>query len=123
MARSDATKRISLDVRTKLLVMLAVLSLPLLIVSLLQLNRYRRNITEQATTIARVKSVAAEGALEAWLEARPGLVANPETLAPAQAADLYARLHQHASPESDSSILVLDAAGRVVPNPADAATG
>jgi signal transduction histidine kinase len=122
MAKRDANKRSSLDVRTKLLVMLAVLSLPLLIVSLLQLNNYRRNITEQARTIARVKSVAAEGALEAWLEARPELVANPEALGPAQAADLYARLHQHASPESDASLLVLDSAGRVVPNPNDAAT-
>ncbi|HEY9283242.1 MAG TPA: hypothetical protein VIP46_07295, partial [Pyrinomonadaceae bacterium] len=123
MAKSDANKRSSLDVRTKLLVMLAVLSLPLLIVSLLQLNNYRRNITEQATTIARVKSVAAEGALEAWLEARPELAAAPETLTTPQAAELYARLRQHASPDSDASILVLDSSGRVVPNPADAATG
>ncbi|HLL76650.1 MAG TPA: ATP-binding protein [Pyrinomonadaceae bacterium] len=122
MARSDAKRHGSLDVRTKLLVMLAVLSLPLLIVSLLQLNNYRKNITEQATTIARVKSVAAEGALDAWLEARPHLVNDPEALDPAQAADLYARLQQHASPDSDAAILVLDSAGRVVPNPNDAAT-
>jgi PAS domain S-box-containing protein len=122
MARRNATKRSSLDVRTKLLVMLAVLSLPLLIVSLLQLNSYRKSIIEQATTIALVKSVAAEGALEAWLEARPQLAAGAETLTPGQAAELYARLRQHASPDADASIVVLDAAGRVVPNPADPAT-
>jgi PAS domain S-box-containing protein len=122
MTKRDAKRRSSLDVRTKLLVMLAVLSLPLLIVSLLQLNNYRRSITEQATTIARVKSVAAESALEAWLEARPQALTNPETLTPPQAAELYARLRLHASPDADAAIVVIDSAGRVVPNPADPAT-
>jgi PAS domain S-box-containing protein len=104
-------------VRTKLLVMLAVLSLPLLIVSLLQLRNYRRSITEQARTVAGVKSVAAESALDAWLETRPHVAADPSALTPAHASDLYTRLRQHASPGADAEIVVLDPAGRRVPDP------
>ena len=99
--------------------MLAVLSLPLLIISLIQLYGYRKNLNEQAETIARVKSVAAEGALDSWLEAHPDALRAGAQLPPPLAADLYARLRQHASPDADASIVVLDSAGLPVPNPAD----
>jgi len=112
-------RRNALDVRTKLLVMLAVLSLPLLIISLVQLHGYRKSINEQAETIARVKAVAAEGALDSWLEAHPNAVTQGAGLPAQLAAELYARLRQQASPDADASIVVLDAAGRPVPNPAD----
>ena len=52
--KSKAETPINLDVRTKLLVMLAVLSLPLLIISLIQLHSYQKSLNEQATTIARM---------------------------------------------------------------------
>ncbi|HEX9917867.1 MAG TPA: histidine kinase dimerization/phospho-acceptor domain-containing protein, partial [Pyrinomonadaceae bacterium] len=39
------------------------------------------------------------------------------SLPPRSAAELYARLRQHASPETEAAILVYDAAGRVVPEP------
>ena len=102
--------------------MLAVLSLPLLIISLVQLHGYRKSINEQAETIARVKAVAAEGALDSWLESHPEAVPQGAGLPANLAAELYARLRQHASPDGDASIVVLDAAGRPVPNPADLAT-
>ncbi|HYP00226.1 MAG TPA: hypothetical protein VER76_08550, partial [Pyrinomonadaceae bacterium] len=103
--------------RTKLLVMLVVLSLPLLIISLFQLDSYQKNLTEQAATIARIKAVAAEGALDAWLENRPAAVSEGASLAPQSASELYARLRQHASPAADAAILVFDARGRIVPEP------
>jgi signal transduction histidine kinase/HAMP domain-containing protein len=97
--------------------MLIVLSLPMLIISLFQLESYQENLTEQATTIARIKAIAAEGALDAWLEHRPAVVAQGASLAPAAATELYARLRQHASPNADASLLVFDARGQLVPEP------
>jgi signal transduction histidine kinase len=105
-------------VRTKLLVMLAVLSLPLLIISLIQLRGYRQSTYEQATTIARLKSVAAAGALESWLENHPDALRANAQLDPQRAAELYARIRQHASPDDDSTFVVFDARGEVVANPA-----
>ena len=98
--------------------MLAVLSLPLLIVSLIQLHDYRKNTVEQASTIARLKSVAAEGALESWLETHPAALRQDASLEPARAAELYARLRQHASSDGDSAFVVFDARGQVVTDPA-----
>ena len=46
----------ALDVRAKLLLMLAVLSLPLLIVGLYQLRVYRASLSDQAAEIARVEA-------------------------------------------------------------------
>jgi signal transduction histidine kinase/HAMP domain-containing protein len=97
--------------------MLIVLSLPMLIISLFQLESYQENLTEQAATIARIKAVAAEGALDAWLENRPTSVAQGASLAPTAASELYARLRQHASPDADAAILVFDAKGQLVPEP------
>ncbi|HEV2882611.1 MAG TPA: ATP-binding protein [Pyrinomonadaceae bacterium] len=115
MTTDGKSSRNSLDVRTKLLVMLAVLSLPLLIISLFQLDSYQKSLIEQAGTIARIKAVAAEGALDAWLETHPAAVAQGASLPPRSAAELYARLRQHASPDTEAAILVYDAANRVVP--------
>jgi PAS domain S-box-containing protein len=117
VGKRDA-KRTPLDVRTKLLVMLAVLSLPLLIVSLIQLHDYRKNTVEQASTIARLKSVAAEGALESWLETHPAALRQESPPDAARASELYARLRQHASPDDDSAFVVFDARGQVVTDPA-----
>lgn len=117
MTKHGKQIRNSLDVRTKLLVMLALLSLPLLIISLFQLDSYQKNITEQAGTIARVKAVAAEGALETWLEHRPAAIAQGASLEPQLARELYVRVRQHASPDADAAILVFDAGGGVVIDP------
>ena len=115
--RHDHKTRNPLDVRTKLLVLLALLSLPLLVTSLFQLDSYQKNLTEQSGTIARIKAVAAEGALEAWLENRPAAIIRGASLPPAQATELYARLRQHAAPDSESAIVVFDNTGQLVPDP------
>ncbi|HZH90406.1 MAG TPA: ATP-binding protein [Pyrinomonadaceae bacterium] len=122
MTKHGKTSRNPLDVRTKLLVMLAVLSLPLLIISLFQLDSYQKTLIEQSGTIARIKAVAAEGALESWLEMHPAAIAEGASLPPRSAAELYARLRQHASPETEAAIVVYDAAGRIVPESAATAT-
>lgn len=107
-----------LDVRTKLLVMLALLSLPLLVMSLIQLNSYQRSLNEQTATIARIETAAAEGALESWLKEHLTYVETQETtLPPAAALNLYRHLRQHTSPSADAAIAVLDAKGRAVPDP------
>ena len=67
----------ALDVRTRLLLLLAVLSLPLLIVGLYQLYSYRKSLSEQSAAIARTEAEAAAGALESWIESNPAQAANP----------------------------------------------
>ena len=59
------------SVRAKLLLMLALLSLPLLVISLLQLNSYRQDLNERAAAIARIEAAAAGGTLTSWLEDHP----------------------------------------------------
>ena len=109
------------SVRAKLLVMLALLSLPLLILSLLQLNNYRRSLDEQAATIARIETAAASGALINWLEDHLSFVTMGGGGRPRptdEAANLYYRLQQATSPSAGTIIVVFDAEGRVVQNPA-----
>jgi PAS domain S-box-containing protein len=104
----------TLDVRTKLLVMLAVLSLPLLIISLVQLHKYRESLNEQSATLARVEAAAAAGMLESWAEARPRLAAGAE-LSPGEAGELYARLaRREARQGSQTVFVVFDQRGRAV---------
>jgi PAS domain S-box-containing protein len=114
MIRGEEKTNIRLDVRTKLLVILAVLSLPLLIISLVQLRSYRRNLNEQAAAMAVVESAAAAGALENWIEGRPELVASETPLPPSESETLYARLKRLTSTTTGSAITVFDARQRPV---------
>ncbi|MDQ3754642.1 MAG: ATP-binding protein [Acidobacteriota bacterium] len=116
--KSSLGTKSGIDLRTKLLVMLALVSLPLLVLSLFQLHNYQRDLKEQAITIARIKTAAAEGALESWLQTRPQAFSQANAGGQHVAADLYTWLHQHASPLSDAAIVVYDAQGRIIPNPA-----
>jgi PAS domain S-box-containing protein len=107
--------RNTLDVRTKLLLLLALLSLPLLIISLVQLHRYRDSLNEQSATLARVEAAAAAATLEAWVEARPGLAAGAPSPAAGEAGELYARLaRRDARGGSQTAFAVFDAGGRAV---------
>ena len=105
----------SLDVRTKLLMMLGVLSLPLLLVGLYQLHSYRSSLGDQAAAIARAEAEAAASSLESWIESHPSQAAEPDRLSPTDARELYARLTRRALPSSQSAIAVYDAQGRAVP--------
>jgi len=131
-SQSEETQ-MNLDVRTKLLVMLALLSLPLLVISLVQLSSYDRHLNEQAKTIARIEATAAAGALESWIEDNGARLAPQATaegaptperppLDEATARGLYAYLLKHSTQSADTVLAVLDPQGRFVPNPA-ATTG
>ncbi len=115
MTRDDR-KGFRLNVRTKLLALLALLSLPLLIISLLQLNSYRHSLIEQSTTLAHIETTAAEGALDSWLEAHPQAAQTGAKLAPTTAAALYAKLYQQLTPGANAAFIVRDAHGEIVPN-------
>jgi PAS domain S-box-containing protein len=104
-------------VRAKLLLVLAVLSLPLLVVSLIQFNSYRRDLDEQASTTARIETTAAAGSLLAWLEDHPSYVARTDAIPTAEAEALYARLHRDTASDAGTAIAVFDAQGRALKNP------
>ncbi|HLM58571.1 MAG TPA: ATP-binding protein [Pyrinomonadaceae bacterium] len=106
--RREAAVRRRLDIRTKLLAMLALLSLPLLIISLLQLRSYQKSLNDQSATIARIEAEAAAAALETWVESHP--VRAP--LQPAEADDLYTRLRRRTTPGMRVAIAVFDAHGQ-----------
>ena len=103
-----------LDLRTKLLLMLAVLSLPLLLVGLYQLQSYRKSLSDQAAAVARVEAEAAAGALESWIETHPAQAASPQALGEREASELYARLTRRARPGAQAAVAVYDAQGRLV---------
>ena len=65
----------ALGVRTKLLLMLGALSLPLLLVGLYQLNSYQQSLTDRSAAIARVEAEGEAIALESWVESHPQLAA------------------------------------------------
>ncbi|HKS26820.1 MAG TPA: ATP-binding protein [Pyrinomonadaceae bacterium] len=122
MIRLKRTIPLLHSVRIRLLVMLAVLSLPLLIISLMQLSNYRRSVQEQDATIARIEATAARGILASWLETHQDLVNRPEALTPAASDDLYRRFQQRLSPDAGTLIYIFDRKGRIVPNPASPGT-
>ena len=99
------------SVRIRLLVMLAVLSLPLLIISLAQLNNYRQSLHEQDATIARIETTAARGILASWLESHTEVVDRQSALTLSESDDLYRRFQQRLMPDADTAIYVFDASG------------
>jgi PAS domain S-box-containing protein len=100
------------DVRTKLLVMLAVLSLPLLIISLVQLHSHQKSLNDQSASIARIESAAAAGALESLLETRAGMGARAVT--PAEAAEIYATVRRRMPHDDGAAVTVFDPEGRAL---------
>ena len=94
--------------------MLAVLSLPLLIVGLYQLYSYRRSLSDQSAAIARTEAEAAAGALESWIESHPAQAANPRALTPTESRELFGRLTRRAQPGSQAAVAVYDTQGRAL---------
>jgi PAS domain S-box-containing protein len=105
------------SVRAKLLLVLAVLSLPLLVVSLIQLNNYRTDLDAQAANTARIEATAAAGSLFSWLEDHPSYAARADAIPTTEAEALYARLHRDVASDTDTSIVVFDAEGRALKTP------
>jgi PAS domain S-box-containing protein len=118
MTRSDKQLPLLRSVRAKLLLVLAVLSLPLLVVSLIQFNNYRRDLDEQAATITRIETTAAAGSLYTWLEDHQAYAARADAIPAFEAQALYARLHRDTASDAETKIAVFDPQGRPVKNPA-----
>src|SRR2546423_6967225 len=94
--------------------MLGVLSLPLLIIGLYQLQSYRASLSDQAAAIARVESEAEAAALESWIESHPAQAADPQKISQVDARDLYARLARRTTLGAQASVAVFDPQGRFV---------
>lgn len=117
MTKANGKLQLLSSVRAKLLAVLAVLSLPLLVVSLLQLNNYRRELGEQATNTARIEATAAAASLSAWLETHPSNVNNSTSIKPENEAALYSRLRRDTASDTETVITVFDGQGRLIANP------
>ena len=94
--------------------MLAVLSLPLLIVGLMQLHKYQRSLNDQSATIARIEAEAAAAALEAWAESHPSEARGGQSLSAEAARTLYARLRRRTPTGAHATVSVFDPQGRAV---------
>jgi PAS domain S-box-containing protein len=104
----------ALDVRTKLLLMLGALSLPLLLVGLYQLHSYQQSLTDRSAAIARVEAEGEAAALESWVESHPQFAADPRALSATDAGELYALLTRRALRGTQAAVAVYDAEGRTV---------
>lgn len=109
--RRSGRRHIALDVRARLLLILGVLSLPVLIVSLLQLHSYQKSIAEQSAAIARIEAEAAATTLESWAAERNVGAVNTQAITKADADELHARLARLATAGGHTSITVFDAGG------------
>src|SRR5215208_8381639 len=94
--------------------MLAVLSLPLLIVGLYQLYSYRASLNDQSAAVARAEADAAAGALESWIESHPARAGDSQTLTASESRELFTRLTRRARPEAQAAVAVYDAQGQAV---------
>jgi PAS domain S-box-containing protein len=94
--------------------MLAVLSLPLLIVSLYQLHKYRSSLNDQSAAVARAEADAAAGALESWIESHPARAEDSQALTAPESRELFTRLTRRARPGAQAAVAVYDAQGRAV---------
>jgi PAS domain S-box-containing protein len=104
------------SVRAKLLLLLAVLSLPLLVVSLIQLRNYRRDLDEQAAATARIETNAAAGFLFSWLEDHPAYVKSSREVTAQESQALYSRLERDAGGYAGTAIVIFDAEGQPLVN-------
>ena len=110
------------SVQAKLLVLLVVLSLPLLVVSLLQIRDHGREAVREAATISDLQSAIAAVTLNDWLEDRFGSTAPPTIMEHDAMRSLYAHIYDNITPAADTTIAVIDAGGRIVANPLSQAT-
>ena len=94
--------------------MLAVLSLPLLIVGLYQLHSYRASLNDQSAAVARAEADAAAGALESWIETHPERASDTLTLTASESRELFTRLTRRARPGTQAAVAVYDAEGHAV---------
>jgi len=108
-------------VRSRMLLMLAMLSLPLLIISLLQLYYYRTSLDERTRDIAGAQASAAAATLSSWLIENTAHATQPGNLSTNDANDLFRRLERDSGAGKDTALSVIDGTGAAVANPLAAA--
>jgi len=104
-------------VRSRMLLMLALLSLPLLIISLLQFYYYRNSVDERTRAIASAQASAAAATLSDWLDAHTVYASQSGGLSYDDSVDLFRRLEQHTSGGTDTALSVVDGRGAFIGNP------
>lgn len=109
--QSTIVQGVMQSVRARLLITLVMLSLPLLIVSLLQINRHRQNLAEQGRIIVQLTTAAAASTLEIWLDDHRDKLAD-ESFSQREITGLYATLQQQLPAETEATVVVLDPHGQ-----------
>ncbi len=104
------------SVQAKLLVMLVVLSLPLLVISLLQLDNSTRLTRQQNENLASSEAASAAMALETFLERNPELAARDSPVDGARAAEIHDIIAKRLAMNGDTAIIVQDNFRRIVVN-------
>lgn len=102
------------SVRAKLLMMLILLSLPLLIISLIQLRSYSQSLSEQEKVVARTELAATAPVLSAWLKEHETESGRQVSVQPNELGQLYERLRSQLSPTSETSLAVFNEQGTKV---------
>src|SRR2546428_5441378 len=110
------------SVRSRMLLMVAVLSLPLLIIGLLQLNYYRSSLSARTAIVASAEADAAAATLSSWLNEHPVYANQSSSLSYDDALDLFRRLEQQTTHTFDVAVTVFDGTGRAIGNPLKAGT-
>jgi signal transduction histidine kinase len=105
-----------------MLVMLAMLSLPLLIISLLQLSYYRSSLSARTAIITSAEADAAAATLSSWLNEHPVYSNQSSSLSYDDAVDLFRRLGQQTTHTFDVAVTVFDGSGHAIGNPLKAGT-
>src|SRR5687767_15229214 len=95
-------------VRSRLLLLLVALSLPLLIISLLQLNYYRSTLNHKTATIADVEANTAVLTLSSWLTEHLAYRHQSGALSEADKIDLIQRLDQRLTSAPDIAVTVFE---------------
>jgi PAS domain S-box-containing protein len=108
------TPPITSSIRAKLLVMLAVLSLPLLIISLYQLNNYRSNFKEHTANITHIKARTTASTLALWLENHKERDLKSEGNIYQNRLSLYNYLKKQIGFDSDTALVIFDAQGQPI---------
>jgi hypothetical protein len=104
-------------VRSRMLLIVAVLSLPLLIISLLQLNYYRSSLNARTALIAGAEADAGAATLSSWLNEHPVYANQSSSLSYDDGLDLFRRLDQQTTHRLDVEVTVFDGSGRAIGNP------
>ena len=97
--------------------LLAALSLPLLVVSLILLNNFRTDLDKYAAETVRMETAAAAGSLLSWLEDHQAFITDSRRVSQSETQALYVRLRRVTDSDPANRVIVTDAAGQTLVDP------